>query len=96
MAALLSQVVYAHLPRQRKMDAEDTTIAQNLLRLKSNMKMVQVHMQDKTGKVFQLMSLDKLPIFLQNIKILKRTTEQESEIIVLDNYFIFVVFYTSF
>ena len=41
------QVVYARLPRQRKLEADDLAVAANLIQLKSNMKLL----QEKTGKV---------------------------------------------
>ena len=44
-------VVYVHLPRQRKLQPDDLAVAANLIQLKSDMKLLQVHMQEKTGKV---------------------------------------------
>ncbi|KAI0223316.1 hypothetical protein LSAT2_025470 [Lamellibrachia satsuma] len=62
----VSQNVYAHLPRQRRMTPEENAVAADLLKLKSSKKLLQIYMHEKTGKVVTLRDVSNIKAKLQS------------------------------
>ena len=54
------QAIYDHLPRQRKVDDCQQREAQNLLQMPVNKKLLQQHMNEKTGKIVTLKDISNI------------------------------------
>ena len=56
----LSQDIYDHLPRQRRLDEHERIEVENYLRLKVDKKLLQQHLSDQTGKVVTLKDISNV------------------------------------
>lgn len=56
----ISEVLFNHLPNQRKIDSQNKTEVLELMKLRVNKKLIQHTMQIKTGKIITLKDLSNI------------------------------------
>lgn len=54
ISVIPSQIIFDHLPRQRRLTEDEKQEVEGLLKMKVNKKLLQQHMSDTTGKVVTL------------------------------------------
>jgi len=56
-----SEILFAHLPNQRKVTPQERTELLELMELKANKKLIQHKMRKKTGKLISLKDIADIP-----------------------------------